>query len=178
MGGGGAPRGRAPSPARGCNLTAPRGAVRNARGMARPRATQPWPNCNCRARAMAPSRREGSAHEHNPHTRPLQQPRTQNPECARLRKVPRSLGGSAAVGRRAQRPGCRKCGATGLVPVRKKRFDPGFEGSGRWRPCVTQRARGFEGSAAPRRRRLPWDFAFSAAWPSRARACSLARHLI
>ena len=45
MGGGGAPRGRAPSPARGYNLTAPRGAVRNARGMARPRATQPWPNC-------------------------------------------------------------------------------------------------------------------------------------
>ena len=29
---------------------------------------------------------------------------------------------------------------------------------------MTQRARGFEGSAAPRRRRLPWDFAFSAAF--------------
>ena len=50
-----------------------------------------------------------------------------------------------------------------LVPVRKTSSDPGFEGSGRWRPCMTQRARGFEGSAAPRRRRLPWDFALSAA---------------
>ena len=39
-------------------------------------------------------------------------------------------------------------------PSGRKAFDPGFEGSGR-RPCVTQRARGFEGSAAPRRR--PWD---------------------
>ena len=29
---------------------------------------------------------------------------------------------------------------------------------------MTQRALGFEGSAAPRRRRFPWDFAFSAAW--------------
>ena len=29
---------------------------------------------------------------------------------------------------------------------------------------MTQRARGFEGGAAPRRRRFPWDFAFSAAW--------------
>ena len=58
-----------------------------------------------------------------------------------------------------------------LVPVRKTSSDPGFEGSGRWRPCVTQRARGFEGSAAPRRRRPPWDCALSAAcW-----ACAMTR---
>ena len=29
---------------------------------------------------------------------------------------------------------------------------------------MTQRALGFEGSAAPRRKRFPWDFAFPAAW--------------
>ena len=48
-----------------------------------------------------------------------------------------------------------RCNGSKLAPARRTSFDPGFEGSGRWRPCVTQRARGFEGSAAPRRR--PWD---------------------
>ena len=76
---------------------------------------------------------------------------------------------SAPAAARACRIGCvqqaaENAGRRELVPVRRKSFDPGFEGSGRWRTCVTQRARGFEGSAAPRRRRLPWDFASSAAW--------------
>ena len=66
----------------------------------------------------------------------------------------RQIGGQAAE----------NAGRRELAPARRKSFAPGFEGSGRWRPCVTQRARGFEGSAAPRRRRLPWDYKLSAAW--------------
>ena len=41
---------------------------------------------------------------------------------------------------------------------------------------MTQRARGFEGSAAPRRKRFPWDFAFSAAWLISTRARSESEH--